>query len=188
MNFRNGKIIDRIIVNDKSVYSVVFRHLRRDDDARLRRFVNFMLEHQPNVRFFRTASERLPKDFFDDIMRKSKTRSHLFIIGEVNERIVLVAALSKGRYEIDKHTAEMLIGIHPQFRKAGIGTHAANILFSWAHDAGIELIKAAYYDGNDAANIFYKKLGFREAGKLPKGRKAGNKYLDEILVTKRIGE
>jgi len=81
-----------------------------------------------------------------------------FIVAEVDGKVVgyLIGTL---RWGASGHI--MAIGVYPEYRKRGVGTalmvQILDILHTWgARNARLEVRKS-----NDAAQLFYQKLGFR---------------------------
>lgn len=54
--------------------------------------------------------------------------------------------------------------VHPEFRRAGIGTAVGDALWGWARDAGARIIRLAIEDWNDASRGQVLKAGFHSLG------------------------
>ena len=71
--------------------------------------------------------------------------------------------------------------ILPEYRQKKCGTQLAKETFSFAQKNNYEKIIIYVRSRNIGAQIFYKKLGFIEKGKLSRQVKIDNQYEDEIF-------
>lgn len=187
LNLKEGHVIDKIIVNTKNDYfSLILRLPATKDAGRVRKCINTILGREENVRFFRTVSEKGQNEFMQETLRKIKKRRELFVVGEANKKIILIAALIRGDFKVDEHVADFVIGVMNEYRGYGIGTKVAEALFAIAPEFGITVIKSSYDVENDKVKNFYKKFGFAEIGRMPYTRNVKGKLHDEALVVKKL--
>ena len=50
----------------------------------------------------------------------------------------------------------------------------------------LEIIRLSLFKDNKRAVNLYKKFGFRKYGELPRARKKGNKYFNELQMYKEL--
>lgn len=113
---------------------------------------------------------------------------HLFIVAEVNGRIVGSADLHNGNRKRIQHVGTLGITVIKDFRGLGVGKALMEALLNWALDNPlIEKIGLEVFDVNKPAIELYNKLGFIEEGRKAKGIKLGqDSYADSILMYKFI--
>ena len=187
LKLKDGFVIDKIVVNTKDDYfSLILRLPTMKDAARVRKCINAILGREENVRFFRTVTEKGQNQLMQETLQKIKKRRELFVVGEVNKKIILIAALIRGDFKVDEHVADFVIGVLDEYRSYGIGTKVAEALFAIAPEFGITVIKSSYNPDNDKVRNFYRKFGFTELGRMPYGRRVKDKLHDEVLVVKKL--
>jgi ribosomal-protein-alanine N-acetyltransferase len=69
---------------------------------------------------------------------------------------------------LDQHAHLSLLAVLPGHQKRGIGGGLVRWLESSARTAGIFEVRLEHRAGNDAAQSFYRRLGYGDAGKRPR--------------------
>jgi len=105
---------------------------------------------------------------------------------EYNGKIVADAAITQsiGR---EKHVGSLGIAIAKEFRNMGLGYKLISMLLEYARSSGFKIIKLTVYSNNGAGIHLYEKLGFKEAGRIPKValfKKEG--FVDVITMYKEL--
>lgn len=187
MKLKEGFVIDKSVVKtDNDYFSLIIRLPTTKDAAKVRKCINSILGKEENVRFFRTVTEKGQHEFMKETLEKIKKRRELFVVGEANKKIILIAALMRGDFKVDEHVADFVIGIMDQYRGYGIGTKVAQVLFSVAPEFGISVIRSSYNIEDGKVRDFYNKFGFTEIGRMPYGRRVSGKFYDEVFVVKKL--
>jgi RimJ/RimL family protein N-acetyltransferase len=88
-------------------------------------------------------------------------------------------ALKMGTFQ---HTATVGMGLLKDFRGRGIGRRMLESTIAKAFGNGIERIELTVYDSNLNAIGLYRKLGFREEGKMIRKAKIDGAYHDLIVM------
>jgi ribosomal-protein-alanine acetyltransferase len=65
----------------------------------------------------------------------------------------------------DEHAHLSLLAVQPGYQRQGIGKHLLEWLEASARTAGTFLIQLELRADNDAARLFYERLGYREVGR-----------------------
>lgn len=86
----------------------------------------------------------------------------------------------------NNHVLEIDIGIHPNFQGKGIGKALLNYTSEWGKDNGIAKLSLRVLSTNEPAISFYLKNGFKEQGRLIDEFIIGGKFVDDILMYKKI--
>jgi ribosomal-protein-alanine N-acetyltransferase len=87
-----------------------------------------------------------------------------FIVAEVDEKVVgyLIGTL---RWGASGHI--MAIGVYPEYRKRGVGTALMVQILDILRMRGARSARLEVRKSNDAAQLFYQKLGFRLGEETP---------------------
>ncbi len=81
-----------------------------------------------------------------------------------------------------QHRVELGMGVHPDYRRRGLGTRLLQAVIDAVKTAGILRLELSVYSTNPAAHALYKKLGFIEEGRMIKGRYMDGQYDDVIRM------
>ncbi|EGW40918.1 GNAT family N-acetyltransferase [Desulfosporosinus sp. OT] len=111
-----------------------------------------------------------PEDFEKLIYEDSITEKSVFLVAEVEGKIIGFSRCVGSKLSRFRHKAEFGICILKEFWGCGIGkVLLENILF-WADNQGIKKIALTVVDTNAKAIQLYKRFGFEEEGLLKKDR------------------
>jgi len=106
-----------------------------------------------------------------------------FIAARVNNQLVGGASIEPGRGKAS-HVASLGIYLQKEFRDVGIGTRLMKTILETARERDFEIVKLAVFASNQRAVHLYKKLGFRECGRIKNGiRFPDGTYTDKIIMT-----
>jgi ribosomal protein S18 acetylase RimI-like enzyme len=81
-----------------------------------------------------------------------------------------------------QHRVELGMGVHPDFRRRGLGEQLLQAVIDAANAAGFMRLELSVYTSNVAAWELYKKLGFVEEGRMIKGRYLDGHFDDVIRM------
>ncbi len=104
----------------------------------------------------------------------------LVVIGEVSYDLNFPLIMKK-----DKKTAWIGI-VFPEAKGKGYGKVAMKFLEEKIKELGIERIELACFEYNTRAYDFYKKLGYKEIGRLDKFTYCDNKWWQDIRMEKEF--
>jgi RimJ/RimL family protein N-acetyltransferase len=127
-------------------------------------------------RFTRTVEE--VREQFRDV----DPRSALWLVAELEGRIVGGANLQRGRWAKNAHTADLGIAIRREFRGRGIGEVLLRAGLEWAREVGIRKVKLGVFATNDRAIALYRKLGFEVEARLKGEVVLDGQPVDEVLM------
>jgi len=117
-----------------------------------------------------------------------KQPGYLFIVAEVDDRIVGSADLYNGNRKRIQHVGTVGITVIKDFRRLGLGEALMKTLLNWAlENPLIEKIALGVFETNKPAIELYNKLGFlKEGRKLKEFKLEQDSYVDSILMYKFI--
>ncbi len=112
----------------------------------------------------------------------------LWMIAESAGRIVGSLNASPIRRRRLAHVALLGMTLRPEFRGVGLGTKMMSALIEWCERHPVtELLQLEVYADNERAQRLYRKLGFVEAGRVPRRMKFGpGEYKDAVLMYREV--
>ncbi|MEW9095459.1 MAG: GNAT family N-acetyltransferase [Clostridiaceae bacterium] len=124
-----------------------------------------------------------PEDFEKLIYEDSIAEKTLFLVAEVESKIVGFTRCEGNKLSRFRHKAEFGICISKEYWGYGIGKVLLENILMWADTVGIEKISLTVVQTNRKAIELYKKYGFVEEGLLIKDRihKDGSYYNTVIM-------
>jgi len=83
------------------------------------------------------------------------------------------------------HVVTLGIALGRNYRNMGIGTELLKAMEQLARkEMRARVLELSYFEENRRSKHLYEKLGYREAGRIPKGINYYGKYMDEVLMVK----
>lgn len=167
---------------------IVIRYPKADDLEQLRDYINILSSEQTFLRFQgeqQTLEEE--KKYLDEVLKKISEAKEVMLLAFVENK--LVGNTSLGMFDkTEKHRALFGISVAKDFRGKGIGRLLMENIFREAKNVlpDLKIINLTVYGNNDLAQNLYKKFGFIEYGKLPRGIFRKGEYEDEILMYKEV--
>ena len=129
----------------------------------IREETDFLLSYPDEINFSIEEKEKFLED-------KEKSHSEIQICAIVDDRIVGSAKISAvGLKEKVKHRAEFGISIEKEYYGLGIGTALTKACIECAKTAGYRQLELEVVSENKNAIALYKKFGFMETGRNPRG-------------------
>lgn len=186
VQFKAGKIIEQ---KNFGPYKVTLRFPRMKDVYQYMALANALVAERARIGLTKKVSLKEERARMKDRFRRAKKGMLIPLCIEANNKIIGAASLFR---EVPppsafEHTAKFVIQLLKEYRGLGIATHAAKTLFDLGKKMwGLRLIRSSYAADNIASAALHRKLGFKFVGKIPKGLKYGQKYVDEIIVLKKL--
>ncbi len=100
------------------------------------------------------------------IRENTETAGGLFLVGEVEERIIAGGGASLEKRKRFMHRREFGLAVLKAFWGQGIGRRLTAIIIDWARHQGLQKLGLKVVHHNHAAIALYTSLGFTEEGRL----------------------
>lgn len=129
------------------------------------------------------------KGFEKLIKEDSESQKNIFLVVEVNDKIVAYSRCEGSELKRFSHKVEFGVGVLKEFWGYGIGTNLLNQSIEWADSNDIKkIILSGVVETNERAINIYKQLGFEVEGVLKKDRilSDGN-YYNSIMMARFKG-
>ena len=165
---------------------VLLRKPRLEDADGLLDFINSLVREKAPINKMSEVSRAEEDKFLCRRLASIEDGDVLHLIAEMDDEIVGSAEVCKlsGR---ESHVGTLGIGVKSGYRRIGIATKLIETLTQRAKHQGLKIILLAVYENNVPAITLYRKLGFKEIGRTPKGVYWEGKYIDDIKMAKAIG-
>jgi len=122
-------------------------------------------------------------------------RSHMenndgvHVAAVVEDQIVALAGIHPMKFLRQRHSAGVGISIRKQWCDRGLGTLLMRELVDWARaHPGLEQLTLCVFECNPRAQAVYRKIGFREDGRLPRRAKVNRRYIDLVEMSLWLAE
>jgi len=111
----------------------------------------------------------------------------VYLVVEVDGGIVAVLSCSGGKRRAARHSASFGMSVAQEWRNKGIGTALLGRLVEWAEDSGIiRRLDLEVWAHNAAALHLYRKFGFVEEGRRREAYFLNGRFVDGILMARRL--
>ncbi len=132
--------------------------------------------------YMMTESFARPVDEIRRQFREADPRAALWLVAELDGRVVGGANFLRGRWSKNAHTADLGVALLPDARGRGIGEALLREGIEWARSVGIRKLKLGVFASNDRALALYRKLGFVEEARLKGEVVLDGRATDEVLM------
>lgn len=158
---------------------IIIRNAEARDAEGIIQLVKQVMKQTP---FFPRTSDEF--NFTIEQEKEYIKNAALFLVVEVNGKIIGSATLDRSELVRLKHTALFGITILKAFSHQGIGSTLMKKVIEWAELNQIEKIDLEVFENNTRAISLYKKFGFIEEGRKIKAIKSNEGYENIILMCK----
>ncbi len=186
MKFKPGAVIRTYEVKGRKV---VFRWPRLSDARDLMKYRNSLVSERPPVLPITKPDMTLEKEkkYLKKIFKAMKKNTAAMLIIEVDGKFAasLHAKKTDPNSSILNHIVEIGLGLYKEFRGMGLG-HAIMEMLEHVSTKHLkaQIIMLWVFGYNKKARSLYRKHGYKETGKIPKGIKYKGKYYNDMLMCK----
>ena len=181
-------VIDMVVIDGREV---VFRHPKKSDAKKMQKFMNQAVDESLDGGGYLSRTEYVSlndeKEWLKNLISKIKSEMTVHIVAECDRSIIGNVDVNKEQSGAFLHRGSFGIVILKRFTSKGLGTVLTDKIIKLAkRDLKLEILKLNVYGNNKRAQGLYKKMGFKEIGRIKKGRKIKGKYADDILMVKYL--
>jgi RimJ/RimL family protein N-acetyltransferase len=109
-------------------------------------------------------------------------QNHPFIVAVAGAPVIGWCDITPHEGEWFSHRGRLGMGVHPGFRRCGIGTRLLHAALGHAWKIGLERVELEVFASNRAARQLYERIGFAVEGTLLRARKFDGDYDDLVLM------
>jgi RimJ/RimL family protein N-acetyltransferase len=184
MMFIPGKVLEEFTVNGKKV---VFRFLRVSDLGSGLKHINFLIRERAYIAAQKPVSRKKEMEWIKKELAEMKKGEKAAVVAEVDGKFSGIAEVWRCPADANRHVSEISIGFSSN-RGIGLGKRTIALLEKIARkDFRSKILVIKCYECNCPALGLYRKMGFRQTGKVPKGCNYYGKYMDEVTLVKELG-
>jgi ribosomal protein S18 acetylase RimI-like enzyme len=105
----------------------------------------------------------------------------LMLIADFNGHAVGLVKLQRTPFAYMQHHLFLSVELHADFRGGGLGAYMLNHAAAWSRHYDYEFIRLGVFSSNPRAEALYRRLGYREYGRLPHFiKRPDGSYADSI--------
>ena len=166
----------------------IIRYPARDDAPALQTYINALSQEKTFIRFQgEQVSLEDEQKFLGTQLEKITNKKAVMLLVICEDRIVGTGVIDL-KDKSESHEGVFGIALQKDYRGEGIGKLFMNCLIEEAIAAipQLKLITLEVFANNSIALEMYKKFGFNEFGRLPKGSTHRGKYVDNVYMYKQV--
>jgi RimJ/RimL family protein N-acetyltransferase len=168
---------------------LIFREPVKGEAKALMRFINpFVDERMSGLLINKKVSLKNEVKWLESRLGEIRSRSVVMLLVELDGRVVGSCHMGRlsGKHS---HRAVMGVALSREIRGKGVGEALMRraMALGLGRFRGIETIELSTFAYNDRAQSLYRKLGFKEYGRVPRSAKEGDAYFDEVLMRFELG-
>jgi len=179
-----GKIVEKFNLEGKGI---IFRYPKSEDLDSLLRTINSLVEEKAMLTIQEKQTKREETKWLTDQLNKIKNKQGVFLVVEVEGKIMGSAGVKKQERLSENHIGELGISLRKEIRGKGIGTRLLKRTMKEAKKVlKVKIIRLRTMGINKIAQRLYQKCGFKEVGRIKRGLKCYRKYVDEVIMVKYL--
>ncbi|MCJ7423614.1 GNAT family N-acetyltransferase [Candidatus Bathyarchaeota archaeon] len=180
-----GTVIRSFLAKDGR--RVVLRMPRWEDLDDLLEMINSLVAERANIIRDEPVSRLEEIDWLSKALCRVEKGEEFYMVAEVAGKVVANSELSTRSSGYDKHVGMIGIAIREGFRDVGIGTEMMKTLIEQGRTIGLKVLVLSAFANNNRATQVYRKVGFKETGRIPRKFFKEGQYVDEVILTMLLG-
>ncbi|WP_109119582.1 GNAT family N-acetyltransferase [Azospirillum sp. TSO22-1] len=123
----------------------------------------------------------------EDLAAFLGTGLNALLVAEIGGRPAGTLTATGGRFQRNCGVATVALGVLPQQQGRGAGTRLLAEAEAWARGRGLHRLELTVAAPNQRAHALYRRLGYRDEGRLRDALRFGGIFCDEIVMAKDLG-
>lgn len=161
---------------------VLLRRIRWEDLDDMVDFINSLVEEGADIVRVEKVTREEEADWLSRRLAETEKGNLIHLVAEVDGRAVASAEVMRNRKPMN-HVGILGIAIKKGYRGIGIGTEIMKTLIEESRNAGLKVLVLDTYETNKLAQALYRKMGFKDAGRIPKAVYRNGCYIDLLRMT-----
>lgn len=179
----------KIIYQGTSLKGIPFliRCPKVGDAGQMMHYLQALSDEKTFIRFQgEKISLQQEEEFLTEQLQKIAENQTIYLLCFSGSRLIGISDLSLSD-KVEKHVGALGISIAKEFRGEGIGKKLFETVLEESRKLKeLRIITLGVFACNDLGRAMYKKYGFEEYGRLPKGILHKGVYVDHLLMYKNI--
>jgi len=178
-----GFVLDEFTLGSRDF---VVRTPKAGDAEGCRRHVNRLVKEKAFILMQKRVSAEDERKWLAGTIRGNAAGRSVTVVVETGGEIIGVAAASVGGMKAIAHVADFGIGIS-RHRDVGLGTRLMKLMLRLARRRlRAKLARLTVYAANERAIRCYEKVGFSECGRVPRAYNHHGRYIDMMIMARRL--
>jgi len=164
---------------------VTLRSLRWEDLYDCIEFINSLVDEGSDIALETNVTRDEEADWLGKRLASMEKGELVDIVAEVDGKMVANAEVGRRRGNMS-HVGDLGIGVRAEYRGIGVGTELMKALVDESRKMGLKVLVLSVFDSNKIARGLYRKIGFEENGRIPKGIYKNGRYIDLIRMVQEL--
>lgn len=166
--------------------SIVFRLLSESDLHQLTDYINILSQEDTYISFsgetFDLDTERKK---IAGWVQEMENDNLVWIVSYHSDELISSASVIRETRR-SKHVGTIALSVKKGFREEGIGSKMLDLLEEAGKQMQLRMLELTVFSNNERARHVYAKHGYREVGSIPEKLLYRGKYIDEVVMIKRL--
>ena len=173
-------------IASKTGKEFVVREPKEGDVEELLEYINTLVEEDVPILVNEKQTLEQEKRWLKDTLEAIEKGKKVVLLAFDGDRLVGNTQIEKDRWKSD-HVGKFGISLKKGYRGEGLGTQLTAMVIEEAKDKlGIIKVVLEVFANNPCGLGLYKKLGFKECGKIPGGVKHRGEFVDRMMMYKDL--
>lgn len=174
--------------NTEKGLAVIIRHPKADDLFEMHQFINIISKEKT---FVRNQGEEISieeeKEFLEKVLSDMNSQLSYYLLAFRDNRLIGTSSITM-RDKVNSHVGGFGLVIAKEFRNQGVGKLIMELVLknAEANLPKLRIVRLGVFGNNPVAKALYESFGFKEYGRLPEGNFHRGKYVDDIMMFKKI--
>jgi ribosomal protein S18 acetylase RimI-like enzyme len=161
---------------------VILRSVKWEDLDDLLEMINSLVEEGADITRTKKVARAEEAEWLGRYLARIEKNEIINCAVEVGGKVIGNSEIGK-REEPMSHIGGFGIAIKQGYRNIGIGAQIIQVLIEESKRTGLRILVLEVFDSNELAKRLYRKMGFKEAGRIQRGVYKNGKYVDLIQMT-----
>ena len=159
----------------------VLRSIKWEDLDDAVEFINSLADEGVDIYRAQRVTRNEEADWLGRRLARIEKGEIIDVVAEVDGKVVANSEVEK-RTGVMSHLGYLGLAIKSGYRGIGIGTAIMQALVEESRMAGLKVLFLDHYETNKVARELYEKVGFKEAGRIPKAIHRDGTYTDLVRM------
>jgi len=179
-----GQLIHRFSAKDGR--EVILRAPRWEDLDDLMELINSLIEEGADIEYDTKKTREEEVDWLSRAIAQLEKGNTFYMVAEVAGKVIASSSVGKRRLRCENHVGDLGLLIRSSYRDVGIGTEMMKTLIDQARIMGLKVLVLSVFATNERAIHVYKKVGFKEVGRIPRSIYRNGRYMDRVIMAKEL--